>query len=143
MATLPTIEGAPARHDAGRPAAGMDGSFRLLRLFGFDILIHWSWLIIALLVTWSLATGYLPDVYPAWGAGARWLIGAITALLFFASVLAHELSHSIVARRRGVPVRSITLFVFGGVSALGGRGLVTRAALLRAVQFRRELPART
>ncbi|MGH2584315.1 MAG: site-2 protease family protein [Dehalococcoidia bacterium] len=98
----------------------MPGSVRLLRLFGFDILIHWSWLIIATLFTWSLAIGYLPDVYPAWDAGQRWVAAAITSLLFFSSVLVHELSHSVVARRRGLDVTSITLFVFGGVSSLGG-----------------------
>jgi Zn-dependent protease len=124
MATLPTstttTPSTPARWDAAQqPPAGMTGSFRLLRLFGFDILIHWSWPIIALLVTWSLATGYLDGVYPEWSAGQRWLVGAITAVLFFASVLAHELAHSLLARRRGVPVQSITLFLFGGVSALG------------------------
>jgi len=111
--------------DAQRPQPADEGtvtpgSVRLLRLFGFDILIHWSWLIIATLFTWSLAIGYLPDVYPAWDAGQRWVAAAITSLLFFSSVLVHELSHSVVARRRGLPVTSITLFVFGGVSSLGG-----------------------
>jgi Zn-dependent protease len=97
----------------------MAGTIRLLRIFGFDILIHWSWLIIATLFTWSLATGYLPDVYPEWSAERRWLAAAVTAVLFFSSVLIHELSHSVVARRRGLKVASITLFVFGGVSSLG------------------------
>lgn len=96
------------------------GTIRVLRLLGFDILIHWSWLIIATLFTWSLATGYLPDVYPEWSAERRWVVGAVTSGLFFASVLLHELSHSVVARARGLEVTSITLFVFGGVSSLGG-----------------------
>jgi Zn-dependent protease/predicted transcriptional regulator len=129
MATLhttETTEGKPAQNEAGRSRMGMPGSFRLLRLIGFDIFIHWSWLIIFVLVTWSLATGYLPSVYPAWSAGQRWLVGAVTSVLFFASVLAHELSHSVVARRRGLPVGSITLFVFGGVSMLGGEPRTAR-----------------
>jgi Zn-dependent protease/CBS domain-containing protein len=96
------------------------GTIRVARLLGFDILIHWSWLIIATLFTWSLATGYLPGVYPEWSAERRWIVGAITSALFFASVLLHELSHSVVARARGLEVASITLFVFGGVSSLGG-----------------------
>lgn len=96
------------------------GTVRLFRVFGFDILIHWSWLLIFALLTWSLATGYLPDVYPNWTRGQYWITGAVTSVLFFASVLAHELSHSLVARRRGLPVENITLFVFGGVSALSG-----------------------
>jgi Zn-dependent protease len=102
------------------PAPGMAGSFRLFRILGFDVFIHWSWVIIFILSTWSLAAGYLPDVYPGWSPGRRWAIGALTSALFFASVLAHELSHSVVARRRGLPVTGITLFIFGGVSALAG-----------------------
>jgi Zn-dependent protease/predicted transcriptional regulator len=98
----------------------MPGALRLARVAGFDIYIHWSWLIIFWLLTWSLAVGYLPDVYPAWGAGQRWVVGAVTSLLFFASVLVHELAHSVLARGRGLPVHSITLFIFGGVSMLGG-----------------------
>lgn len=101
----------------------MSGAFRLVRLFGFDVFIHWSWLIIFVLATWSLATGYLPD---GWTAGQRWVVGAITSVLFFGSVLAHELSHSIEARRRGMPVQSITLFIFGGVSSLGGEPRTAR-----------------
>ncbi len=103
-----------------QPVTAMPGALRLARVAGFDIYIHWSWLIIFWLLTWSLAVGYLPDVYPAWSAGQRWVIGAITSLLFFASVLVHELAHSVLARGRGLPVQSITLFIFGGVSMLGG-----------------------
>src|SRR5215216_7084 len=120
MATLQVTKGTPTQRAAGGAPTGMGGSFRLLRLFGIAVYIHWSWLIIALLSTWSLATDYPPDTYPGWTAQQRWLAGAITSLLFFGSVLAHELSHSVVARRRGVPVRNITLFIFGGVSALDG-----------------------
>lgn len=115
MAQIPDTR-SPAPQAAPVPA----GTVRLFRLLGFDILIHWSWLLIFALLTWSLASGYLPSVYPAWTRGEYWLTGAITSLLFFASVLAHELSHSVIARRRGLPVENITLFVFGGVSALGG-----------------------
>jgi Zn-dependent protease/CBS domain-containing protein len=95
------------------------GSFSLFRPFGFDVRVHWSWWIVFALLTWSLYNGYFPSVYPNWSPPQRLLTAAITTLLFFASVLAHELSHSIVARRRGLPVEGITLFVFGGVSGLG------------------------
>ena len=115
MANLPQTQGAEAR-----PGGGMAGSFRLLRIFGFDVYIHWSWLIIFALSTWTVATQHLPTVFEEWTARQRWAIGAITTVLFFASVVAHELSHSLQARRRGVPVHNITLFLFGGVSALGG-----------------------
>lgn len=109
-----------SRRGSGSEAAPSPGTIRLVRLLGFDILIHWSWLIIATLFTWSLATGYLPGVYPEWSAERRWIAAAITSVLFFTSVLVHELSHSIVARARGLEVSSITLFLFGGASSLGG-----------------------
>jgi hypothetical protein len=106
--------------EKSQPAPAPAGTLRLGRLAGFDILVHWSWLLIFALLTWSLASGYLPEIYPNWTRGEYWLTGVVTSLLFFASVLGHELSHSIIARRRGLPVENITLFVFGGVSALGG-----------------------
>ncbi len=114
MTTPPTAPPAGAP-----PSGGMAGSFRVFRLFGIGVFIHWSWVFIFLLSTWSVASQYLPDVYPEWEARQRWLVGAITTLLFFGSVLAHEISHSLEARRRGLVVNSITLFLFGGVSALG------------------------
>ncbi len=88
------------------------------RLFGISIRLHYSWLIIFTLVTWALATSYFPVVYPDWNMGTSIAIGLITSLLFFASLLAHELMHSIVAQRSGIPVKAITLFVFGGVSQI-------------------------
>ena len=105
---------------SGRPETneGVVGAFRAARLFGIDILVHWSWLFIFVLVTWSLESSVLPEAYPDWTARQRWAVGAFTALLFFGSVLAHELAHAIVARRRGVTVAHITLYVFGGASAL-------------------------
>jgi Zn-dependent protease/predicted transcriptional regulator len=110
----------PSGQSPRQPATGgMAGSFRLFRLFGLDVFVHWSWLVIFALLSWSLASEYLPSVYAEWTARQRWIIGALTSLLFFASVLAHELSHSIEARRRGMDVEGITLFIFGGVSSLG------------------------
>ncbi len=88
---------------------------RIGRLFGIDIRIDWSWLVIFLLVTWNLASIF-GQYHRDWGSTLRWGTGIIAALLFFASVLAHELAHSLVARTQGVEVRSITLFLFGGVS---------------------------
>jgi len=70
------------------------------------------------LVTWALATGYFPTAYPNWNQATYWGIGVATSLLFFLSVLAHELSHSVIAQAAGIPVKSITLFVFGGVSQI-------------------------
>jgi Zn-dependent protease len=96
----------------------MTGTFRLGRILGIEVNLHWSWALIFALVTWTFASTILEDAYPTWGEAQRWLAGAAVAAIFFASILFHELSHSIVARRYGIPVSSITLFVFGGVSNL-------------------------
>lgn len=94
-------------------------SFKLGRVAGIDIGVHWSWLFIYVLLTWSLGSTLFDEEFPGWTAGQRWLAGLITASLFFASILLHELSHAVMARRLGLPVHSITLFIFGGVSSLG------------------------
>lgn len=89
--------------------------FRIGRLYGINIRVDWSWLIIVLLITWNLNMVF-GQVHPDWGPGMRWGLALVAALLFFASVLAHELAHSVVARAQGIPVRNITLFLFGGVA---------------------------
>lgn len=96
----------------------MTGTFRIGRLFGFDINVHWSWLFIFVLVTWTFANGILEEFYPDWTGGRRWIVAAAISSVFFLSILLHEMSHSVMARRYGIPVSSITLFVFGGVSSL-------------------------
>ena len=85
---------------------------------GVDLAIHPSWLVIAFLITYSLAVAQFPEQYPGWSGGLYWIVAAATALLFFASVLAHELSHALVARRFGLRVRDITLFIFGGTTSI-------------------------
>jgi Zn-dependent protease/CBS domain-containing protein len=94
----------------------MPGSFRIGRIAGIEIDINVSWIIILVLLTVSLATGWFPQLYPGWSSATYWGVGFISALLLFVSVLLHELAHSLVARRRGLPVKNITLFIFGGVS---------------------------
>lgn len=89
--------------------------FRIGRLYGINIRVDWSWILILLLITWNLVTA-LSQVHPTWGMPSIWGISLLAALLFFASVLAHEMAHSLVARSQGLPVRNITLFLFGGVS---------------------------
>src|SRR5689334_20602413 len=93
----------------------MRSSIRLGRLFGIDIGLHYSWFIIALLIFFSLV-GHFQVIQPQWSPAVAWSVAAITALLFFASILAHELSHAAVAKARGMSVRSITLFALGGVA---------------------------
>lgn len=97
----------------------MKGSLRLGSIFGIPIQLHASWFLIAILIAWTLAAGYFPQEYPGWQATTYWLVGGVTAILFFASVLIHELSHSVLALREKVPVKSITLFIFGGVAQIG------------------------
>src|SRR5215216_1717826 len=89
--------------------------FHLGRLLGIDIHVDWSWLLIFALVSWSLSATF-GQIHPAWSAEMRWGMAMLAALLFFVSVLAHELAHSLAALARGVPVHGITLFMFGGVS---------------------------
>src|SRR2546428_8931532 len=94
----------------------MPGTFRIGKIAGIDIDIHVSWIIILVLLTVSLATGWFPQLYPGWSTATYWVVSLISSLLLFVSVLLHELAHSLVARRRGLPVKNITLFIFGGVS---------------------------
>lgn len=94
----------------------MPGSLRIGKIAGIDISIHVSWLIIVVLLTWSLATGWFAALYPGWSTFTYWIVSVLAALLLFVSVLLHELAHSLVARARGLPVKNITLFIFGGVS---------------------------
>lgn len=89
----------------------MGSAFNLGWLFGIQVRLHYTWFIIFVLVTVSL-------VYPDWLQLSSWVLGIFTSLLFFASVLAHELSHSLVGRANGIPVKSITLFIFGGVAQM-------------------------
>ena len=94
----------------------MDGALRLGSLFGISFRLHYTWFITFALVTFLLASGYFPSAYPVGTQVEYWAIGIATSLLFFASVVAHELAHSMVAKANGIPVRSITLFIFGGVA---------------------------
>jgi Zn-dependent protease/CBS domain-containing protein len=98
----------------------MGQSIRIGRIFGIPIALHPSWFVIFLIVTYTMAASELPRTFKTWDEGLYWIVGAIISLLFFASVLAHELSHSLVAHRFGIHVRDITLFIFGGASTLEG-----------------------
>ena len=96
----------------------MPGSLRIGQIAGIDIYINVSWIVILVLLTWSLAVSWFPSIYPGWSAGTYWIVSLIAAILLFVSVLLHELAHSVVARARGLPVHNITLFIFGGISNL-------------------------
>ena len=93
-------------------------SFHLGSIRGIAIGIHSSWLLAAGLLTWSLARGWFPQAYPGWSEATYYLVGAVATLLLFASVLLHEFGHALTALRFGIPVRSVVLFIFGGVATL-------------------------
>jgi len=107
----------------------MGNAFNLGKLFGIQFRLHYTWFIVFVLVVVSLSTQYFPMTYPGWSHLVYWTIGIITSLLFFASVVAHELAHSFVARVNGIPVKSITLFIFGGVAQ------ITREATKASTEF--------
>jgi Zn-dependent protease len=96
------------------------GEIALGRVAGFPVAVNWSVLVIAWLLTWSLATGGLPDGAQGHSTGTYWAAGAVAAVVFLASLLAHELAHAVVARRSGIEVVSVTLWMFGGVASLSG-----------------------
>lgn len=89
------------------------------RILGIPIDLDPSWFLIFALLTWTLAVGYYPAEFKGWPAAEYWVVGGMTACLLYASVLLHELGHSVVALRYRVPVRRITLFIFGGVAQIG------------------------
>jgi Zn-dependent protease/CBS domain-containing protein len=111
----------------------MEASIRLGRLRGIEIGVHYSWLLVFTLLTYSLAVGVFPSWYSGWSSGTYWAVGALASVLLFASVLAHELGHSLVAQSRGVPVIRIVLFIFGGVAQLADEARRARDEFLIAV----------
>jgi len=91
---------------------------RLGRVRGIPVYVDASWVIMALLLTWSLARNTFPSSFPNWPLVTTWITAVATSALFFLSVLAHEVAHSLVAQASGMPVHEITLFIFGGVSRI-------------------------
>jgi len=93
-------------------------SLKLGRILGIPVRIHYTLWLVFLLIAWSLAYGYMPRQYPGLDAVTYWAIGITSAFLLFVSVLVHELAHSYVAKKNGLPIARITLFFFGGVSEM-------------------------
>ena len=100
------------------PATSSPGSIRIARVVGIPVFVHFSWFIVFGLIAWTLATGYFPERYPNLPVTSYWAKGLLASLFFFLSILLHELGHSLVALRSGIAIRSITLFIFGGVARL-------------------------
>jgi len=103
------------------------------RVLGISIELDYSWFLIAALITWMLAVNYYPAEFKGGTSAEYWLMGAVTAVLFFGSIVVHELAHSWVALRYSVPVHRITLFIFGGVSQIAGEPPSAIAEFLIAV----------
>lgn len=112
----------------------MASSIRIGRLFGIDIGVNWSLVFVFALIAWTVATQVLPIDVPGQPALSYWVAGAAGAVIFYACLLAHELAHALVARRNGVKVAGITLWLFGGVSRLDGEpGSAGAEALIAGV----------
>ena len=108
----------------------MDQNLRLGKIAGIPVGLNWSVLFVFALLAWELAGLVLPHVQPGHPVALYWVAGTVTTVLFFGSLLAHEAAHALVAKHHGIAVRSITLWLFGGVSELGGE------ALTPGVEFR-------
>jgi Zn-dependent protease/CBS domain-containing protein len=108
------------------------GSIKLFSVVGIPVDINASWLIAVVIITWSLSTNLYPSFFSLWSEPQYWLAGIVTTLLLFASVLAHELGHSLVALSQGLRVRGITLLLFGGVSRIQGEASRPRNEFLIA-----------
>jgi Zn-dependent protease len=110
----------------------MNSTFRLGRVAGIEIGIHWSWLLVVALIIWSLSQGVFPHTNPGLSDATYLAMSAVAALGFFASILLHELGHAIQAERDGIVIDRITLWVFGGVARLRGPLLSAGAELRTA-----------
>ena len=104
----------------------------LFRLLGFEVRIDLSWIIIAVLIAWSLSTGLFPFYYKNLSIETYWAMGIIAAVGLFLSIIVHEFSHSLVARKYGIPMKGITLFIFGGVAEMEDEPSSPKVELLMA-----------
>ena len=107
--------------------------FPLFRLFGFEVKLDLSWLLIALLITWTLAAGLFPESYPGLSREMYWWMGIAGAVGIFFSIVFHEFCHSFVARHYGLNIRGITLFIFGGVAEMEKEPDTPKSEFLMAI----------
>lgn len=118
--------------DRTRTTTGLPG-YRLFRIFGFDVKLNLTWLLLALLITWTLAVGFFPADYPGLTQRIYWWMGVAGAVGILFSIVFHELTHALVARRYGLPIKGITLFIFGGVAEMEEEPLSPKVEFLMAV----------
>jgi Zn-dependent protease/CBS domain-containing protein len=105
----------------------------LLKILGFSVRVDLSWVVLAVLIVWSLAVGAFPQSYPGLGEVTYWAMAVVAALGLFVSILIHEFSHSLVARHNDMPIGGITLFIFGGVAEMEQEPPTARSELLMAI----------
>jgi Zn-dependent protease/predicted transcriptional regulator len=113
--------------------SGMGKSVTLFTIYGFKVKVDISWLAIAVLLTWTLAMGYFPLEIKGLSTITYWVMGAVGALGLFVCIVLHEFGHSIVARQHGIPMRGITLFIFGGVAEMEEEPPTARSEFLMAI----------
>jgi Zn-dependent protease/CBS domain-containing protein len=116
-----------------RPLAAPQPGFRLGRIAGVEVRIDWSLAIIFWLIVVNLGAGLFPARHPTWSPALSWSVAVVAAVLFFLSILAHEMAHALVGRSHGVSVAGITLFLFGGVARLSGEPKSARSEFLIAI----------
>ena len=120
-----TVEPSAARRIAGHRVNGLMASgIPIARIFGIEIRVHLSWIVILAIITLGV-NAELSSAQPAWSDELRWAVSGVAAVLFFCSVLVHELAHGVVAQRRGIPGGSVTLLFFGGTTQLPAGCLAT------------------
>lgn len=106
---------------------------KLFKILGFEVGIDPSWVIIAILIAWSLSTGFFPFQYRNLSTQTYWIMGIIGAIGLFFSIIVHEFAHSLIARNFGIPMKGITLFIFGGVAEMGDEPPDARAEFFVAI----------
>src|SRR4030067_1449407 len=108
-------------------------SITLVRLFGFEVKIDLSWLILGLLIAWTLAQGSFPNSYGGLEPAVYWAMGVAAAIGLLISIVFHELWHSLIARKFGLPMKGITLFIFGGVAEMNDEPPSAKAEFMMAL----------
>lgn len=111
----------------------MHGATKLFRIFGIDVQLHFSWWFVFVLLAWNLSTFFFPQYFPGLENKTYWVMGIVSVVLLFVSVLLHELSHSLVAKAKKIKVESITLFFFGGVASIDDEDLKPSTEFLMAI----------
>jgi len=106
---------------------------KLFKLLGFEVSLDFSWIFIAILIAWSLSEGFFPYYFQDLSTQAYWIMGILGALGLFASIIVHEFAHSLVARHYGLPMKGITLFIFGGVAEMGDEPASPKVEFLMAI----------